>query len=95
MKKRWLVTALFALTLCLCATSAQAAVTIEQVLLLDENLNMLKTVDFDTYTTSLGYRDGVCYVNVTGCLYRSADGGRTWEETDIGQVYSCLQEQKV
>lgn len=66
----------------------------KQVLLLDENLNVLETVDFDTYTTSLGYRDGLCCLNVTGCLYRSADGGRTWEETDIGQVRECLREQR-
>ena len=66
----------------------------KQVLLLDEDLNVLGTTDFVTYTTSLGYRDGVCWVNVAERLYRSYDGGRTWEETDIGQVRECLRKQK-
>ncbi len=70
MKKRWFVIALFALTLCLCATPAQAAVTIEgeEYLWYVKYGEILKNENYET----VGYEGD--------SLWLSRDGGASYAE---------------
>ena len=60
-----------------------------KVVLLDEDLNKIGEGDQKVSLGRVGFRDGVCYLNDL-VTYRSTDGGRTWEITDIYQVHECL-----
>lgn len=63
------------------------------VILLDENLNYIRIANLDEYefTTAVGCRDGVCYVQLGELLLESPNGGRGWMETDVLQVRECLR----
>ncbi len=66
------------------------------VFLLDEDLNEIGAYDLTNGSfegvgrTGVGVRDGVCYADNDDTIYRSADGGVTWEKTDIYQVREAL-----
>lgn len=63
-----------------------------KVACLDENLNYIRIANFDEYefTTAVGYRDGVYYVQLqNGLLFHGPDG-RGWIETDVLQVRDAL-----
>lgn len=63
-----------------------------EVACLDENLNSIRIANFDEYefTTAVGYRDGVYYVQLqNGLLFHGPDG-RGWMETDVVQVRDAL-----
>lgn len=64
------------------------------VILLDANLNYIRIANLDEYefTTAVGCRDGVCYVQLGELLLESPNGGRSWRETDVLQVRDALVE---
>lgn len=62
------------------------------VILLDENLKWIRIANLDEheFTTAVGCRDGVCYVQLGELLLKSPNGGRGWIETDVPQVHDAL-----
>lgn len=62
------------------------------VVCLDENLNNIRVayLDEEIFTTAVGCRDGVCYVQLGELLLESPNGGRSWLETDVMQVRDAL-----
>lgn len=63
-----------------------------EVACLDENLNYIRIANFDEYefTTAVGYRDGVYYVQLQNGLLFEGPDGRAWIETDVLQVREAL-----